>query len=405
MKHQNLLSLTWKNFSQRPYRNGILIICVIAVVGMQMAALLIDRASQKGLELGIKRLGADLVAVPRGLEGKLVRSYMTGKPAIFYMSSLIKIKIQRFDFVEQTSAQLYIKSLTNATCCSAWNVFLIGFEPETDFTIKPWLSQQNKVTIGLDEILVGSAISGVTGTELKFYGHKFKIAGTLAPTNMGLDTSIFIPIKTAYQMAKDSAKKAEKKLDIKSNQISAVLIKLKPEDKGGFPRWKAAYEIEKAIPEISIIQPADIVVKVQKNIADTLKTLNSVSYAIWPITILLIGLVFAMAANERQNEIGLYRAMGATRGFIFRMIVLEAILVAGIGALIGFIVSVGIVSGFSRLIATTLEMPFYLPEGYEITAMLFAAIFLALLTGAVSAMIPALQASLKEPYEAIRQGE
>ncbi len=403
MKGISLLSLTLKNLRQRPFRNGILVFCVVAVVGMQMAAALIERASLNGLELGIKRLGADLVAVPRGLEDRLMRSYMTGKPELFYMKRSVKGKIQRLDFVEKTSAQLYIKSLSEASCCSAWNIFLIGFEPETDFTINPWLAKQQKKTIEQNEILVGAAINAKPGTEFKFFGRKFRVAGILAPSSMGLDVSVFIPMETAYLMARESSVKAEKPLDIKPNQISAVLIKLKPENQGGLPVYRAAFEIEKAIPEISVIQPADIMIRVQKNMERTIQTLHSASYAIWPITALLIGLVFAMAANERKSEIGLLRAMGATRRFVFRMIILEALLLAGTGAFLGLVISVGVVTGFSKVIAMKLEMPFYLPGWLEIGTMLFIASTLALITGAISAMIPAFQSSRQEPYEAIRR--
>ena len=43
----------------------------------------------------------------------------------------IEERIAGFEFVERTSAQLYVKSLSGAPCCSAGNIFLIGFEPET----------------------------------------------------------------------------------------------------------------------------------------------------------------------------------------------------------------------------------------------------------------------------------
>lgn len=394
-----------ENLWQRPFRNGILAICVAAVVGMQVAAAFIDWASTRGLKVGIERLGADLVAVPRGLDDKLVRSYITGEAALFYMDGSLKDKISGFSWVEKTSAQLYIKSLSGASCCSAWNLFLIGFEPETDFTIQPWLSEHTDGVIGPDEILVGAALGVEPGMSLRFYGRSFKVVGTLAPTGMGLDTTVFIPLKTAYLMAKESAARAEKTLEIDQNQISAVTIKLKPEDKGGLPGWKAAYELEMAIPEISVIQPDDMVAKVQSNLSSTLKTLKFASYVIWPVAALLIGLVFAMAANERQRDIGLLRAMGATRGFIFRMIILEALLIAAIGASIGLIVSMGLVSLFSRLIALKLETPFYRPDAAEIAAIVFMAALLSLLTGAASAMLPAIQAGFKEPYEAIRRGE
>ncbi len=405
MKTPGLFQLILKNLLRRPFRNTILVICVAAVVGMQVAAALLDRASRHGLELGIKRLGADLVAVPRGLSEELLNSYMTGEAEVFYMERALKEKIMEFDFIEGTSAQVFIKSLTGASCCSAWNVFLIGFEPRTDFTIRPWLAEQRDIILGPDDVLAGAAMGLEAGSTIRFYGHEFKVAGVLDPTGAGLDTTVFIPMDTAYLMARESAAKAEKKLDITPDRISSVLIRLKPQDRGGLPEYRAAYELEMAIPEISVIQPDDLTVKVQKNLFGTLGKLRSASYAVWPFTALLIGLVFAMAANERRREIGILRAMGAKRFFVFRMIILESLLIAGTGTIIGLVLSVGLEAAFSRLIALKLEVPFYWPGTGELATLLLIAMVLALLTGALAAFIPALRSSCMEPYEAIRRGE
>jgi putative ABC transport system permease protein len=377
----------------------------MVVVGMQVAASLIDRASRNGLELGIRRLGADLVAVPRGLENSLINTYITGNAALFYMDRALEQQISHLDWVERTSPQLFIKSLSNAQCCSAWNVFLIAFEPETDFTVKPWLSGNRNRKLRANEILVGAAINASPGSEIRFFGQKFTVAGTLDPSSMGLDTTIFIPMQGAVRMIQESGEKAEKALIIRPDQISAILIKLKPESRGGLPVWKAAYEIEKAIPEVSVIQPSDMMLKVQKNLTGILRTLHTAGYAIWPVTALLIGLVFALAANERKSEIGLLRAIGATRSFIFLMIIGEALFISALGALTGIAVSSGLVLGFSRLIALSLEIPFNAPDFSELLFFDTLALFLALLTGAVSAAIPAYQSSAMEPYEAIRRGE
>ncbi len=64
-----------------------------------------------------------------------------------------------------------------------------------------------------------------------------------------------------------------------------MTIKLKSEKEGGLPFWKAAYEIEMAIPEISIIQPDDLVTKVETNLSGTLGTMKFASFIIWPVTL------------------------------------------------------------------------------------------------------------------------
>ncbi|MDJ1505758.1 ABC transporter permease [Xanthocytophaga agilis] len=61
------------------------------------------------------------------------------------------------------------------------------------------------------------------------------------------------------------------------------------------------------------------------------------SYLIINIIIGLVGLIW-LDVSKRKQEIGLRRAIGATKGSIGRQIVLESILICGIGLLIGAVV-------------------------------------------------------------------
>ncbi len=400
-----ILSLASKNIRARPFRNAILVAAVAAVAGMQVSGALLERASRRSLELGIRRLGADLVAVPFGADEALTRSYLTGDAATFYMDRSVREKIAGFPFVAQTSSQLFLKSLSNAGCCSLWNIYLVGFEPESDFAIRPWLADHPERPLGTDEALVGAAIGVEPGGALKFFGHDFRVAGTLSKTGMGLDSAVFIPLETAYLMAKESASKAQKALEISPDRISAVLIKLKPEGKGGLPAYKAAFELEKALPEISMVQPDDLAVKTRNNLSAALAGLRSAGYVIWPVTAALIALVFALAANERKRELGIMRSVGASRGFVFRMIIMEALIITAMGAVLGLLVSIGIILGFSGLIAARLSIPFLAPPVSELFLLAAAALILAMLTGAVAAFFPAFKAARMAPAEARKQGE
>jgi putative ABC transport system permease protein len=222
---------------------------------------------------------------------------------------------------------------------------------------------------------------------------------------MGLDRAVFIPLSSAYQMAEESGIKAEQALQISPSQISAVLIKLKPENQGGLPASRAAFELEQKIPELSILQPGDLSNKLGQNLSMVLRDLSSASYAIWTATALLIALVFAMATNERKREIGILRSLGATRWFIFRMIIIEGILIGLSGSILGLIVSTGLILGFSSLISQSLAIPFFQPQASQLIPVFLIALCLALLTGSVAALYPALRVSQLEPYQAIRSGE
>ena len=112
-----------------------------------------------------------------------------------------------------------------------------------------------------------------------------------------------------------------------------------------------------------------------------------------------------MAAAERRRELGLLRAMGATRGFIFRLIFLEALTLAGTGAALGLMVSAGLGLGFLRLLPPRLTVDLD-PRALAEPSGLWLYIFLpALLTTALAAAYPAFRVSRMDPDEAIRNGK
>jgi len=53
------------------------------------------------------------------------------------------------------------------------------------------------------------------------------------------------------------------------------------------------------------------------------------------LSLVLISLIFSMAANERRRELGVLRALGATRGFVFQSILAEAVMLAVDGGALG----------------------------------------------------------------------
>lgn len=400
-----LTFLVRSGIHRRPCRSLIIALSVAVLTALLASSALIDRASRAGLDRGLKRLGADLVAVPRGLDQDVARSYLSGKPATFYMDEALAERIAGFRFVERVSPQVFVRSLTGASCCSAWNVFLIGFEPATDFTVRPWLDADPDRALESDQVLVGAAFDLAPGDTVRFYGQAFSVAGRLDPTGMGLDSAVFIPIESVRRMAMESPGKALAPLDLPPRSISAVAIRIRSEADGGLPAYRAAYELEQAIPEISVLQPDELLVKTQANLARVLAGLRAGSYAVWPLTALLAGLVFALAANERTRELGLLRAMGARRSFVFGLIFLEALTLAAAGAVVGLGFSAASVLMFSRLIAARYEVPMAAPELGELARVFAVAAALAIAAGIAAALYPAARAAKQEPYEAMRRAE
>jgi len=130
-----------------------------------------------------------------------------------------------------------------------------------------------------------------------------------------------------------------------------------------------------------------------------------VTGSLWLMAMVTIGLVFSLIVNERQRELGLLRAMGARRQFVFRLMVAEAALITGTGGLGGLVAAGLLLMSFSRLIQIRLRIPYLLPSWGEVFGLELALLALAMGAGALASLQPARASSRMEPYEAIRQGE
>ena len=110
-----------------------------------------------------------------------------------------------------------------------------------------------------------------------------------------------------------------------------------------------------------------------------------------------IGIMNIMLAsiNERIREIGICKAVGATGAAIFTQILVESVVIALMGALVGVAASYGLVD-ILAYITPTGNSPEITPE-----AMVLAVVFSALV-GVVAGLFPAIKAARLNPIQALR---
>lgn len=103
--------------------------------------------------------------------------------------------------------------------------------------------------------------------------------------------------------------------------------------------------------------------------------------------------VMVIAVIERRNEIGLRRALGATRAHIRRQFLTEALLLSILGGTAGVALGIAVTAGYAAIQGWDVVIP---PEA---AAGGFAA---ALIIGAVAGLYPAMRAARLAPTEALR---
>jgi len=119
--------------------------------------------------------------------------------------------------------------------------------------------------------------------------------------------------------------------------------------------------------------------------------LGGISLVVGAIGILTI---MTIAVRERRGEIGLLRALGARRGQVLGLFVVEAVLLASLGGLAGLLVGAG---GAQLIGLAAPDLPVHTPWQYVLGAELGAA-----LIGLLAGGYPAWRAARLDPVEALR---
>jgi lipoprotein-releasing system permease protein len=110
--------------------------------------------------------------------------------------------------------------------------------------------------------------------------------------------------------------------------------------------------------------------------------------------------VLVVSVVQKQKEIGILRAIGASRGDILRVFLLQGMIIGVTGAIGGSIVGTGFIALGSRVLRS--------PDGEQLFSVHFSpelyggAVLVALVFGLLAGTVPARRAAGLDPAQAIR---
>lgn len=212
------------------------------------------------------------------------------------------------------------------------------------------------------------------GGELKLFGNQtYRVAGIYTPE---AGPRVKMPL-AAMQDALQAP-----------NKCTLVYVKLKDPNRV----VEMARRIDEALPDNKIQLTRDIITNIEKNIPYLgvfLRTLVGLSALVSGLVVML---AMYTTITERTREIGILKALGASRGFIVGEIVKEAVLISVIGVAAGFAIS--FLAGY--LIQSAYALPFEYSWTWGLTAAL-----IGLLGGALGALYPAVRAANLDAVSAL----
>jgi lipoprotein-releasing system permease protein len=118
------------------------------------------------------------------------------------------------------------------------------------------------------------------------------------------------------------------------------------------------------------------------------------------VVVLGIASVLVVSVVQKQREIGILRAMGATRGQVVRVFLLQGAIVGAIGSAVGVVLAAAMVKAFTTFVRGSDGLPLFPIDFTPGLALGVAA--LATACGVLAAIAPARRAARLDPAQAIR---
>lgn len=399
---------TWligiRQIQRNPYRSLLVAVAVAAASAVAVAVLIVMIGLQQDLRRATNRLGADLMVIPRGerYARQFNAALLTGEPASFYLSGDALDTINPIAGVEQVTPQTFAQTLTSARCC-AGHFFVVGFNPQTDFTVTPWLKRPSPAPseLGPGQAIVGDRILLRQGQTVSLYGTSFTVAGVLEPTGTGMDWTIYVTAAGLRQMASRSPAEAEQPLRLTEDAVSAVFVRAER----GTDLIDLAERIERALPQAQAVLSSSVAASARGQMGTVSTVLLGTAAVIWLMVTVLCGVVFSQSVRERAGEIGLLLAKGASGRFVLRMLAQESILVVSLAGLAGGLLGGSAIVLSRDFLAGALGVMNLLPSPLVTMLLILCIGGLSTCSSVGAALIPVVHFLRSEPYEAVKRGK
>ncbi len=396
-----IIGVANKGLIGRPGRTfGIACIVMAISFAILTGSIVVDslRMGEANVE---ERLGADLMAVPAGSGYAEEAILVNGAASSFFMPAELESEIGSVVGVERVSSQFYMTSISDADCCE-FLVQLIAYDPETDFTVTPWISESYSSEIGLDQLVVGSNIKVGDGF-IRLFDHRFEVVAKLAESGTGMDNSVFMIKETIRHMAGYASALGFVVDGDVNSEVSVVLVDVDP----GYSTTQVANRIRSvgSGSEVDVVSSEDVTSKITVQMGSLIGYVEAFELTIIAISVVILVSLFISNVASRRKDYAVLRMIGATRGHVVSMAVYESAVISALGASAGIVLSLALVLPLSGTIGGSLGMPYISPSLPSLVPDAAVAFAVAFAVGPLSSLAAAYRLSKSDPHALFREGD
>lgn len=394
--------LSIRNIIKSPVRSAGLIILAALLSFSICAGTIVISSLNKGISSLEARLGADIIVVPEDsyetmdVEGILLE----GNNGYFYMDGEKTRQIQNIAGISQISEQLYLTSMASG-CCS-FPVQIVGYDPKTDFTITPWISQSNAKYPTDFEVVVGNDINAGVGEMLRFYDVDVMVKAKLDKTGTALDSTVYANKNTLKALIQSSIDKNVNVFDdIQVDDIASCLLINVSKDTTISQVLK---DINLKVDGVKAIRTKAMISGISENLLGLSRIIVTLVGAIWGIAFVIMVTAYVITVNSRKKEFATLRMLGATKGKLAKIVISEGIVLCLVGNILGIVISLIIIVPFNRVISSLLSLPYLTPTFVSILAIIGLTLAISCFSGTISTLISAYKISKLDSAIILREG-
>ncbi len=315
-------------------------VILIALTSLQafciLFALLMTLEMRGELALAKARLGADILVYPTAAASQidLDKLIMQGTPVEVYKSRSLLDRMDSCDEISAVSHQIYISD----TLANGDKITIVGYEPESDFVITPWLNDASAINTEVGSVIVGSNIlsderfGSVLGKQgyITLFGEEWAISDSLYETGSILDNSVFVSMDTLDKIIDAATGMGNDKYASISPHTDFTVALLRINNPN---RVKSAADwINIYVRKVEAVRSEESIANTSNGIGSATSTIAFVAVIVWAVLLFAMGVTESMITKERAREIFVWRSIGASRGIVGKVMLTEAFIVHGIGA-------------------------------------------------------------------------